>query len=283
MPSPVLLKFTIAILLGLMPTAAWADRDSIPRESHPWGRFQPGAWKRVRVLTETLDEHGAVTGTSITETKTTLRSVSDEGVSLAVELLVEIAGKRLDAEPQEFKQGFHGELLDQKIQIHNLGNAELTVEGRKIACQMEQVESVGGTTKTRTKTYWSGDVAPYILKREITTTGPDGKIQSQSNTEVVALDMPQRVLGEILSTAHVRTVLTHAKGTITTFSVTSVDVPGGVICHTAKELDENGRLVRRSSLELVDYGLEPASDRWGLFQRLRGHRTHRSSRTTSSH
>src|SRR6266581_4913218 len=31
-----------------------------PRDLHVWGRFDPGTWKRVRIVTETLNERGRV-------------------------------------------------------------------------------------------------------------------------------------------------------------------------------------------------------------------------------
>jgi hypothetical protein len=34
-------------------------------------------------------------------------------------------------------------------------------------------------------------------------------------------------------------------------------VPGGIVAHSSKELDADGHLIRRSTLEVVDYGLEP--------------------------
>jgi hypothetical protein len=233
----------------------------------------------VRVLTETFDEHGVINGTTTTETKTALQEITNEAVMLAVDVLVKIAGKRLDAEPQVVKQGFHAEVPGQKVQIKSLADDSVTIESRKIPCHVEQVESVGDDTRTVAKTFWSATVAPYILKRETTTTDLNGEVQSHSTVEVVALDMPRRVFGEVLSTAYVKTVVTHATGATTTMSITAIDVPGGVLCHTAKEVDEKGRLVRRSFLDLIDYGLEPPNARWGLMQRLRGRWWNRSSRS----
>ncbi len=42
------------------------------RDLHVWGRFDPGTWKRVRIITDTLNDRGAVADTTVTETKTTL-------------------------------------------------------------------------------------------------------------------------------------------------------------------------------------------------------------------
>ena len=46
-------------------------------------------------------------------------------------------------------------------------------------------------------------------------------------------------------------------------------MPGGVVRNSSKEVDKNGRLVRRSTLELIDYNNDPDKDRTGLFGRKR--------------
>jgi hypothetical protein len=53
-------------------------------------------------------------------------------------------------------------------------------------------------------------------------------------------------------------------------------VPGGIVSHSSKELDADGRLVRHSVLELVDYGSDPENDRSSVFGRKRAnkHRSH---------
>lgn len=273
-------SITAAVLLGVLPALSLAEQSQIPASCHYWGRFQPGAWKWVRVLTETFDEQGHVAGSSTTETRTSLREADGDEVILDVEVAVEIAGKRLDAPPQTVRQGFHGEPSGQQAEIKDLGAGEVLVEGRKIPCRIEQVEITGPNRKTITKTWWSATVAPFIFRRESSTTDPQGNdLLSQSTTELVALDMPCKALAEMKSTSHVKTVVTHPKGTTTTLAVISLEVPGGVVCHTSKELDEKGRLVRRSTLELVDYGLEPEPERTGLLRRLRDrlHNSHRSS------
>ena len=76
---------------------SFAQQSGACREYHPWGEFQPGAWKLVRVLTETLDENGLVTGTTTTETRTTLMQADERGITLEIATTVEVAGKRFEA------------------------------------------------------------------------------------------------------------------------------------------------------------------------------------------
>jgi hypothetical protein len=54
------------------------------------------------------------------------------------------------------------------------------------------------------------------------------------------------------------------------------DVPGGVVSQSSKEVDKNGLLVRRSTLELLDYNADPDKDRSGIFGRKRPNRRAKS-------
>lgn len=281
MRSLVAWSLLVGLLASVCPARGLGQTAALARQRHPWGRFEPGAWKLVRVVAETFDEQGALIGTTAYETKTTLQKVDDDGVTLLVETVVEIGGKRLDAEPQVEKQGFRGELPGQQVKVTDGGPATVTVEGRQYPAQIEQTESIGPQTKTVTKTYYSTTVAPYALKSEtITTDLQSGALLSQTEWQVVSLNVVCRVLRESKSSAHVKLTRKHAKGTTTTLAVTSVDIPGGIVCHSAKEFDSSGRLLRRSTLELVAYGVEPEEGRWGFWRRARpGHR-HRAYRPT---
>ena len=251
-----------AVLIGLGavcgPDSSWAQTTGITREMHPWGRFDRGAWRYSRVITESFDERGAVANTSVTETKTTLQSVEPDGVTLRVEAAVEIAGKERDAEPQTIKQGFHGELAGGKLVVRDLGKTELALDGLRVPCRVEQLESAGPNSKTTTKIYSSATLAPYVLKRETTTADSEnGAVLNQSTLNVLSLDRPCEILRRRKRAAHVETVSSHPKGSIVTRAFTCTDVPGGVICQTSEERDAKGRLIRRSTLQLLAYGFSP--------------------------
>ncbi len=233
----------------------------------------------VRVVTETLDKKGHVAGSSTTEAKTTLLKVGADGVTLEIQVCVEVAGKRFDTEPQTIRQGFHGKLACQGLKTKDLGAGHVVIDGRKVPCKVLQMECIGPTSKTVTSVYYSAKLAPYILRRQSVTTNLEGKTtRGERDVQVVGLDMPCRVLAEIKSASHVKTVERHPKKTVITRTVTSTEVPGGVISHGSKELDQSGRLVRRSTLELIDYGLEPAPQRTGLFGRPRPTRFRKPAR-----
>lgn len=261
----------VTLLIGCPACFGWEFE--VCRQQHPWGEFEPGAWKLVRVLTETLDETGLVTGTTTTETRTTLMQADKRGITLEVATTVEVAGKRFEAEPQTLDQGYWGQMESHTFRPGNASPTRITVGEQSIPCQVQEITILGPGTRTVSKVYLSEAVKPHVLKRENVTTTLDGtETLGETTIEVIALDLPFRVLSEIQSTAHVRSVNRHPKGIVFTLAVTSDKVPGGVVSHWSKELDRTGRIVRRSTLELLDYGLEGETARTGLFGRPRPRR-----------
>lgn len=279
LPLDGILISSLALALCAGLTSAHAQE--ISAKEHAWGRFQPGAWKVVAVVTETLDENGLVASTSVTETTTTLKEISEDGVTLEVKVAVEVAGKLFEAEPQMVKQGFHGGLLTSGLNVTPLEDSEIVVEDRTIPCKVLQLGFSGPTSKTTTTVYYSAATAPYVLRRDCVTTDAEGEnTLSESSINVVTLDMPCKVLAEIKPAALVKSTHKHAKGIITTWAYTSTDVPGGVISHSSKEVDPNGRVVRRSTLRLVGYDLEPDTERVGLLGRKGVFRTRKTTDNT---
>ncbi|MFZ5832863.1 MAG: hypothetical protein ACOY3P_22480 [Planctomycetota bacterium] len=247
-------------------------RSHLRAEHHPWGRFEVGAWKLVRTLTETFDEKGRVASTSATETHSFLTSKSPENVMLEVQTTLEVAGKRFESDPQTLTQPFHGEGGAGEVKVKNLPDGEVTIDARAIPCKVQQFEWIapGNGAKTTTVVHFSPTVEPYVLKRETTTTEGTGKeVAGEQTVAVASVGLPWKVLGEIKSAAIVHSVSTHSKGTTVTWAVYCVDVPGGVVRHTSKEVDKAGNVLRRSTLELLDYGLECEEERVGPLGRLR--------------
>ena len=70
---------------------------------------------------------------------------------------------------------------------------------------------------------------------------------------------------------YVKTVYRNAKGTVTTLAVVLPDVPAAWSV-TARKFDASGRVVRRSTLKLLDYGIHPENDRPGLLRKHSGRR-----------
>jgi hypothetical protein len=279
MPCAIFRIPMLALAVVAICASGLADDAAIPAKLHPWGQFDPGAWKTVRVETETLNEQGQVVSTSTADTKTTLVDIDNNGVTLEIQACMEVAGKRFEAEPQTVKQGFHGDLAMPNLKLADPVAGQVTIEDQKIHCKVRQLESTGADSKTVTTIYYCLTLSPYILKRESVTTDLEGKnVLSETNMDVISLNMPSEIRqGETRNGAYVMTVHKNGKGTVTTLSLMVLpEVPGGVVFSSSKEVDKTGRLVRRSTLKLVDYNDDPDKDRTGLFGRKRPPRSHRA-------
>lgn len=235
-----------------------AQDAEIPREHHAWARFAPGSWKLVQIVTENFDTGGRVVSSSATETRTTLKDVGQDSFTLLVESTVEVAGKKIVAEPKTIVQRYNGALPGQTAEVKSLAAESLTIQDQPYPCRVHQFAVTGPSGKTITKTHYAGTVPPYVLRRESSTLDAAGQnTTSQTVVRVTALDVPEKVLGELHSTAHVQIVQKHAKGAETTNAVSCLQVPGGVVSHESKELDAAGNLVSQSKLELIAYHVEP--------------------------
>jgi hypothetical protein len=250
------------------------------RDLHVWGRFGVGTWKQVRIVTESIGSRGEVVDTTTTETKTTLLRADASRLTLRIEATVEVAGKRFQSQPQIVEYGYYGEAPNEPTDLKTIGTAQVTIGDRQCPCQVQQVVANVGTQKQITKLFVSDDVEPYILRRDTTVVTSDNKVDAKQQTtaEVVGLDRPYRVLHDVKPTAYERTIQHTPRGTNFTDDVTCTDVPGGIVARTSKELDEDGHIVRRSNLELIDYKTVDDNDEPGKFLTRREARRARRGR-----
>lgn len=230
-------------------------------DRHQWGRFRAGAWKRVRIHSETFDEKGSLANSSVTETYTVLTNVTDSTYDLRVEVTVDVGGRKFTAQPQIIRQGYFGEADGQKVTVSKASDGNLEISGIVVPSKVNEVTINGGPTK-RVMTIHSSERLPFFaLKRDCKATDADGKtVHYTTAVDVLAVDMPHRVLDEIHETAFVKTVHKQGKNTTLTIELDCPDVPGGVVAHSLREEDDKGRLLRRSTLELVGYGTSSDAD-----------------------
>lgn len=246
--------------VAMVPSLCLAQADYDPRVHDSWARFKPGAWQRVRAVAQTFDESGKPGPRSTTKTSTTLESVDARRVTLRTEASVEIAGKEFDSPPRIVKKGFYGEMNGETAKVTNEGTGSVTIGEQRVPCHIRQVtiedHSESIPSKRVSTVYFSARVAPFELRRETVCTDREGKkLNYRTDAAVIAINLPFRVLTDIQTVSFVRTVHTSSKGKTITVEAHSPSVPGGVVAHWSREMDETGRVVRRSVLELVDYGI----------------------------
>lgn len=250
------LGFIALAIVAALPASADEPSDDLLLKNTGWGRFKPGAWQQVRVTVQSLDAKGNVTGTTTTDRMTTLVGVHPHSVTLELDVTAEVAGKRFDAPLQFITQGCHGEPSGEMTKVRELDPTPSTIEGRTIVCRVREFQISDKDQRRRVVVYYNSDVAPVVLRRRCEASSQDGaKKTVQTDFDVISLNTPQKVLKQVLPAAVVRTVQKTDSASITTTSAIVPDVPGGIVSSTSQERDSEGRLVRRTTLELVGWGL----------------------------
>jgi hypothetical protein len=234
---------------------AQSDDAPTPRELDVWGRFAAGSWKQTHVVTEAIDAAGHVTSTTASDVRTTLTRVDGRRITLRVVMTLDAGGRRFDTAPQVIEHGYFGESTDQAARVRDLGKGAVVIDGHNIPVQTREALIETGKQKIVNKFFETGAQAPYLLRRETHFTDAANPAADHDETsEVIAVDKPYRVQSEIRPVSFERVVQKDSLGTTITVDVTSVDVPGGIVSRTSKQLDADGHITRRTTVELVDYG-----------------------------
>jgi len=158
--------------------------EDIPREQHPWGRFAPGSWTRLKVTIDSLAEAGTKTA-RVEFVTTRLVKVDVHGVTLAVEIR---RGKEVTVIPPQAKRWDGTSFDGERKQRLSLG--EVKILGRSATCQTHEVTVVLGKTRTMTKSWYSPDVAPYFLKQLVRISG---EMPRHTAMEVIKLNASRQV------------------------------------------------------------------------------------------
>jgi hypothetical protein len=246
-----------SVALGLPTGAAASEHDTMLQQAHAWARFGKGAWRQVRILTQNFDDQGQATDSSLTDNKTTVVDVTPVRVTLKVEVTVEVAGQRFPSQPQIIMQGYAGETTGDSQTTKPLDPETLTIDGRAIRCENQQIEIAGGVTREVNLITFAPQHHPAILRRKSTLSDATGnKLMQEVTSEVKALNMSRRVLDEAApKAAHlVRLEQKNDRGTTITWSWHVPEIPGEVVDQCSQKSDSAGHLVRRTMLELVGYG-----------------------------
>lgn len=244
-----------ALLAGSAPAAVQGQEATIPPAHHAWGHFAPGAWARVRILSETTSEDGSKIISTTTRT-TTLKAVDENGVTLQVETTVEVAGSPVVSAPQTLQFSFDDLPAAEAGQVARtvLGPGSVEIEGVPERCTIHQIEIADTATKTVIKRFYSPDVTPHVLRCETTKVDRTTEaVLAETIVQVTARDIPYPLGGKIHATALAQETHKHPSGAIRRLSLHAAEIPGGVLGESTRELDSNGRVIRRSTLEMLEF------------------------------
>jgi hypothetical protein len=205
----------------------------------------------VRIVNRSYDEDGELAKEGVTITQTEVARVTRRSFSLQVSTTMEMMGKRFPSHPQLIERSFN----DQPPVTTSIGEDAVTIKGQNFPTEVVQTV-VDGDDSTRTSTvHFCKQTNPQVLKRVTVSKDPrNDDVKSHTTVTVTELDKTIDVLGELKSCWTVTTVIKVGETTVTTIETNCADVPGELVKRTTEEHNSQGRLVRRSELELVGYG-----------------------------
>ena len=229
------------------------------RANHPWAQFEPGAWRKTRTTSEVFNEFGRVASRTLTERTERLVAVDEHTYEIAVDTVVELAGRRTPGATVQRRLSI---ATDQPIA---LGEPEITPQeigsislGQVMApCRVWRIEQPvpGGI---QVDTLWVAEEGfPSILRLErhatIEETSASRRVQS-----VAAIGAPVAYGSFLVDGWRVETTLSTPSGERSeSQAVHSAEIPGGIQHASVVEYDPEGHRVRWSVTQLVGSGRTP--------------------------
>lgn len=245
----------IFILLALLCQLGFAGPFSRQRERRhfAWGRFARGSWQKVRITTEIPDDLGQLSVSSVTEKKTVLDAIDDDGIRLRVESTVNVGGKSFEAPIEEVVETHEGWSPDADIS-REAETDELRIGLRRYPCTIRTCELTHDGRKTVVRNWVSPDAPGVVLKSDTTVyDAQTDEVLEETVSKVISRRELRKVLRTVRQTSEVETVCNTKNGRIVGRSWMSPGVPGGIVEKVTEEFDANNRLVRRITLQMVDY------------------------------
>jgi len=225
---------------------------------HPWGRFLPSTWCIVQTVTVSNIDGQAVRSTQTV--RTTLQSVDENSVTLKKVETLELDGRVIERRPQIVEYDFFNEPIQDNVLIRQGEPDKLMIDRKVVPCVVRIYEQQTSGGHLTTTIWYTPHVYPYVLRVErVLRDSPNGdgawgQIVRQSVTLVQETSALKALRGNRRNRTY--TLRTEERmGNITriTEARCSWDVPGGLLESTTRELDAQGREIRRSVSRMTNY------------------------------
>lgn len=254
--APDLLPAAESAQTPATPTAE-TEPVRLPREHHSWCHLEPGAWRTLRVTTETFEPNGQSLGLSVTSETETLGEVKDERYALRSQSVVEVGGQALRGPDREHQLQLLTDTADDTIDAIPQPPAQINLDGRAIPCSVWRLTVKRHDRQVVHDVYYSGEVWPFVLRREVaeTSTQDASTPLSTMHASVVRSQVPVTIDGRIVMGAHFQSITETPAGRTERLEVHSDAVPGGLISRATTEWDAQGHRIRWSTTELVEFGM----------------------------
>ncbi|MEX2170624.1 MAG: hypothetical protein WD851_15015 [Pirellulales bacterium] len=245
----------------------------LPREHHCWCHLEPGAWRTLRVTTETFDPGGQSLGVSVTSETETLSDVQDGHYALQSKSVVEIGGKKLSGPDRVHQLQLLTDTADEAVRAVPQPPAQINLDGRAIPCSVWRLTVRRSERQLVHEVYYNDAIWPFVLRREVVETSTQDSTNPLSTTResVVRSNVPVALDEKIVSGAHLHSVTETPAGRTERLEVHSASVPGGLVSRSTTEWDAQGHRIRWGTTELVEFG-EAEKERRPLRRLLRRNR-----------
>ncbi|MEO0529521.1 MAG: hypothetical protein AAF266_02975 [Planctomycetota bacterium] len=230
------------------------------RETHPWARFEPGAWRTVRTVSEAFDGDGIFAGQSQTERTERLIAVDESTYTLEMETVIALAGRNTPGPSETTRYSL---LTDRPVDL-----GEPTVaEGEPTSIRIGEVMAPCGVWQLRRESpaglvertlFVSDEAVPMVLRRESQTTDPEGDLGTRRVMSVTRRHGPALYGDRLTDAWHATVQTTHEAGERTERQVIGgLEVPGGVFRESVAEYGASGQKSRWAVSKLVASGRSP--------------------------
>lgn len=240
-----------------------ADESAAPdvAASHRWARFEPGAWRRVRSVSQSFTD-GEESITSVTERTERLIEVDRDSYTIEVTNTLPL-GTQTAAAPAVRQRLWV--LTDRPTDLGRPRVARgeptsISLGGVVVPCSVWTVTTAGAAATETQTIATAGTGEPMVLRRESTSDqgGAPGPAVLESVTRT---DQPIRFGDSLLSSWRTTTTVAHADGgRAAREAISAIEAPGGLVLETTSEYDATGRRLRWEVTELVAAGLTPEDE-----------------------
>ncbi|MDO4584126.1 MAG: hypothetical protein Q4D62_08495 [Planctomycetia bacterium] len=251
----------------LPPSITSVSAEALPRDIHPWGTFEPGAWRFSRTTVEKESSREGGTQRTVTDNRLTLQEKKKRSLTLILESQVTLMGKSVKMEPRRLHQDFLGLPAEKTAQYTYLSPTTLTIEGQPVCCTVVQCEFQEGSQWKQTTVWYSTSRVPFVFQREVKVRDRQtGECLETSHMRVTSMNMPVVVLGKVLKGYQYTQERRFPEYTSRENVVASIQIPGGVITKMFQDTGRNGKTIQKVTVELLDYGMSTSEHQQEMYR-----------------
>ena len=228
----------------------------LPAEQHAWANFQPGAWREVRITTETFNSRGKVINRSVTTQKEILKAKSEETYSLDLQATVDLIGKRIVGDWKQRVLKLATNRAGEITGMQKKENQIISYEGEEVECEIWELRYLDDSRQMVDRIVYSPQRYPFVIRRDSKEIQDDSQAQPvEEQVEVIASTIPFVIEGKMTMCCSQRTTRRRAKGNSLRVTFLAPTVPGGEVAAWSSDFDSQRQLTRWSTFELISYGL----------------------------